>query len=152
MTRKRSSLKGAFAGAIGGALGTVLLNVVQKLSLEGTRKVENAIPHVRKYTQQQEQLLDTFERAHVATAEFWEQHAAKRQEADRYGSRVCVRHCMRSSIRRICRVSFSSNSWFWERLRRGTLYRGKRDHSSGYQFGSLTYRQNLNTTYRRIWR
>lgn len=69
MKRTRSVLKGALAGAVGGALGTVVLNLVQEFSLEGTRKAENAIQDDHRYTKQQEQLLDMFEQAHVATAE-----------------------------------------------------------------------------------
>ena len=69
MSRKSSLWKGALAGAAGGALGTLVLNLVQKASLEGTREVENHWADGHKYTKQQQQLLDTFEQAHVATAE-----------------------------------------------------------------------------------
>lgn len=62
-------MKGSFAGAVGGALGTFVLNLVQKASLEGTRKVENVVPDKHKYTGQQERLLDVFGQAHVATAQ-----------------------------------------------------------------------------------
>ena len=63
MEHKRSAWKGALAGAVGGALGTL----VQKTSLEGTRRAEDHWADGHKYTKQQ--LLDTFEQAHVATAE-----------------------------------------------------------------------------------
>ncbi len=50
-------------------LGTLVLNLVQKTSLEGTRRAEDHWADGHKYTKQQQQLLDTFEQAHVATAE-----------------------------------------------------------------------------------
>ena len=69
MKRKTSPWKGALAGAVGGALGTLVLNLFQKASLEGTRKTEDHWANGHNYTRQQQQLLDTFKQAHVATAE-----------------------------------------------------------------------------------
>ena len=69
MFKSRSALKGFMAGAIGGALGTLVLNVFQKASLEGTRVAEKKIAGTTKYTQQQEKLLENFEKAHNETAE-----------------------------------------------------------------------------------
>ena len=69
MKQKRSLLKGALAGAIGGALGTVVLNLVQSGSLEGTRKVEDLTGTGHQYSEEQKQLLGMYEQAHVATAE-----------------------------------------------------------------------------------
>lgn len=68
MKHKRSLWRGALAGAIGGALGTVVLNFMQKSSLEGTRKLEDSAGDDHRYTREQEQLLGIFEQAHVATA------------------------------------------------------------------------------------
>ena len=65
----RSIWKAGLAGAIGGALGTVVLNLFQKGSLEGTRKLEERWADGRRYTRQQEELLKMFEDAHIATAE-----------------------------------------------------------------------------------
>ena len=65
----RSISKGFLAGAVGGVLGTVVLNVFQKGSLEGTRLAESRVTGKTPYTRQQEQLLGTFEKAHMETAE-----------------------------------------------------------------------------------
>lgn len=69
MKQKRSMVKGALAGALGGVLGTIVLNLVQKGSLEGTRKAEDLAKTDHRYTEEQEQLLGMFEKAHVKTAE-----------------------------------------------------------------------------------
>ena len=69
MPKSRSALKGFMAGAVGGALGTLVLNVFQRASLEGTRVAEKELAGNTKYTEQQEQLLQTFEKAHNETAE-----------------------------------------------------------------------------------
>ena len=69
MSCKPSLWKGALAGAAGGALGTLVLNLFQKASLEGTREAENHWADGHKYIKQQQQLLDSFEQAHIATAE-----------------------------------------------------------------------------------
>ena len=68
-SHKPSLWRGFIAGAAGGALGTVVLTFFQKGSLEATRAVENKIGNGKPYTRQQEKLLDTFEDAHVRTAE-----------------------------------------------------------------------------------
>ncbi len=64
---ERSAWKGFAAGAIGGALGTLVLNVFQKGSLLGTRHIENKLDNGYTYTQQQEALLQGFEKAHTQT-------------------------------------------------------------------------------------
>lgn len=66
---KPSLLRGFAAGAAGGALGTVVLTFFQKGSLEATRAVETELGNGKPFTEQQEQLLDTFEGAHVRAAE-----------------------------------------------------------------------------------
>ncbi|MGI4829093.1 MAG: DUF1440 domain-containing protein [Janthinobacterium lividum] len=68
-SRKKSILRGFVAGAAGGAMGTVALNFFQKGSIEATRAVEANVGNGETYTKQQENLLDTFEQAHVRTAE-----------------------------------------------------------------------------------
>ena len=65
----RSVLKGLMAGAIGGAVGTLVLNTFQTASLQGTEAVENQLPGRNTYTEQQEDLLDSFNKAHAKTAE-----------------------------------------------------------------------------------
>lgn len=61
--------KGFLAGAIGGAFGTAILTAFQVGSLEGTRVVEERVSGDTKYTDEQEQLLQGFEKAHTKTAE-----------------------------------------------------------------------------------
>lgn len=68
MRRRRSVALGLLAGAAGGALGTLVLNLFQKASLEGTRVAENKLDSETTYTQQQEGLLKSFEEAHTRTA------------------------------------------------------------------------------------
>ncbi len=63
----RSAWKGFAAGAIGGAVGTVALNVFQKLSLAGSKAIEDQVGDGHTYTKQQEQLLEGFDKAHVQT-------------------------------------------------------------------------------------
>ena len=67
--QKKSVLKGLFAGAIGGALGTLVLNTFQTASLKGTEAVENQLPGRHTYTEQQQGLLDGFNKAHAKTAQ-----------------------------------------------------------------------------------
>ena len=64
---ERSAWKGFAAGAIGGALGTLVLNMFQKGSLIGTRSIEDKLDNGHPFTQQQEALLQGFERAHTQT-------------------------------------------------------------------------------------
>ncbi len=65
----RSAWKGFAAGAIGGALGTLVLNVFQKGSLIGTKTIEDKVGNGRTYAKQQQELLESFEKAHTQTAE-----------------------------------------------------------------------------------
>ena len=65
----RSACKGFAAGAIGGAVGTLVLNVFQKGSLIGTKTIEDRAGNGRTYAKQQEELLESFEKAHTQTAE-----------------------------------------------------------------------------------
>lgn len=69
MSETRSAWKGFLAGAIGGAIGTLVLNLFQQGSLEGTRVVEGKLGGRKRFTREQEQLLKGFEQAHVQTAE-----------------------------------------------------------------------------------
>lgn len=68
MVQQQSLLKSSFAGALGGALGTLVLNLFQKASLEGTRRAEDVLADDHTFTKQQKQLLETFVDAHIATA------------------------------------------------------------------------------------
>lgn len=65
-----STIKGALAGAIGGALGTVVLNEFQTSYLKLTRQIESSAGSgATPLADQQRQLLNTFEKAHLTTAE-----------------------------------------------------------------------------------
>jgi putative membrane protein len=68
MGRRKSILRGGLAGALGGALGTVVLNVFQTASLEGTRAAEKGLGRDTTTARQQEQLLGTFKNAHMQAA------------------------------------------------------------------------------------
>ena len=48
--KNRSVTKGFLAGAIGGVIPTVAMNVFQKLSIEDTRSLEDAIGAGKTYT------------------------------------------------------------------------------------------------------
>ena len=61
--------KGFLAGAVGGAIGTGVLTAFQLGSLKGTRIAEERLSDNQTYTEQQRQLLDSFEKAHAKTAE-----------------------------------------------------------------------------------
>ena len=68
-TYSRNLGKGFLAGAIGGAFGTAILNAFQMGSLEGTRAAEHRLSYNTKYTDEQQQLLEGYEKAHTKTAD-----------------------------------------------------------------------------------
>ena len=65
----RSAWKGFAAGAVGGAVGTFVLNIFQQGSLAATKAVEDQAGNGHIYTQQQQDLLQGFDKAHTQTAE-----------------------------------------------------------------------------------
>ncbi len=67
--KSRSAWKGFVAGAIGGAVATFVMDMVQKLALEGTRAAESAVGPEKTYTEQEEGQLQDFQRAHERTAD-----------------------------------------------------------------------------------
>ncbi len=61
--------KGLLAGAAGGAAATLMMDVFQKLALQGTRKGEDLAGTDHTYTQQQEGQLQSYENAHAQTVQ-----------------------------------------------------------------------------------